>query len=48
MLEKADRQVTNRRVRICLECAQLAVKALIAEQPDRGKKLDDDNSRRTA
>jgi ribosomal protein L24E len=28
MLVKSDRQVLNRQVKICLECAQLAIKAI--------------------
>ncbi len=39
MLVKADRQVQNRQVKICLECAQLAVNALIAEPPRSDKQF---------
>ena len=40
MLEKADHQVSNRRVRICLECAREAVEALGGENQPRGPEAE--------
>jgi hypothetical protein len=34
MLEKSDRQVANRWVRICIECARLAIEAIGQSEPD--------------